>query len=569
MCGIVGGNIPLKKVLPMAQAIKHRGPDDHGDYQDEHISLAHVRLSIIDLSSRAHQPMSYDGLVLIYNGELFNYLQIKSELSALGYQFDSESDTEVVLKAYHAYGKKCLDRFNGDFSFCIYEKRAKKIFACRDRMGNKPFYYYHKNNLFVFASELKAFKSVFSLSFDQQSLGDAILFSINDHQKNTIYQNIYNLLPGHWLEYDLSLNSLKLNRYWDAEIPEDDVVFDQNKFNQKLDEFEFLLKDAVRLRLIGDVPVGCMLSGGLDSSIIASMIHENKSDVTYFHSSYPEFPEIDEYQYVAMLQQQWGLKLNRINPDFNSFKLDYSKLSSVQSDIFRSYSIYSQYAVYQKAYSLVKVMLSGQGADELFGGYQQHIAKFLADDPQNLVERKNVYNEDVINADIMYMNKYKLGNVEKKKTLIKENQKALELIHESLPNYKPDWDLLLDKFESNVSICLKNDTLKYSLPQLLRYEDRNAMNFGVENRTPFTDYRVIEFVLSLPKKYKFKNGLSKYFLRELGKRRLPKTVAERLDKKGFEAPDKQWLKKMGVNCSMGLVALRLDLFKQLKQSLAS
>ena len=544
MCGIIGANFNFF----YNNSLYHRGSDFKGSYCDESVSLFHNRLSIIDLSTKANQPFRFEDLVLVFNGEIYNYKEIKQELKE--YNFKTCSDTEVLLYAYHKWGEECLEKFNGDFAFCIYDKKKKELFCARDRVGNKPFYYYFDGKKFIFASELKAFNNYILIEFNMRKLGDAILFSINDNDEHTIYKNIYNLKPSHYLKFNLATKKLKIKRYWSLKRR------DVGCFDKALEEFEYLFRDSIKLRLQADVSVGGMLSGGIDSSLVAFFAQ----DISFFSIVYPHYKDIDESYYIGLLQSKLNLKIKYLTPSFDNFMKDFNDLIYAQDDIFRSLSIYMQYFIFKNAN--VKVMLSGQGADELFGGYYHHIARFIAKSEKEFLNRVKLYKSQAL-EEFKIGKKLTLPSKIKEKLLKEDNLKYLEIVKEVLVDYEPNYDLLLKKYTSNLNKALEQDALALNLPMLLRFEDRNAMRFSIENRTPFTDYRIIEFALNLPIEYRFKNGLSKYFLRVFASRFLPKKIVFRLDKKAFEAPDNKWLQKLNLN---NLVEFRLFLFEKLKNS---
>jgi asparagine synthase (glutamine-hydrolysing) len=545
LCGIVGANFNFD----YNNSLSHRGPDAFGTYKDNYINLYHHRLSIIDSDKRANQPFLFKDYILVFNGEIYNYLELKKELKE--YNFKTSSDTEVLLYLYDKWGKNCVNKFNGDFSFCIYNKKTKKIFCARDRIGNKPFYYYFKDNKFVFASEIKALKN-FINDFNHQKLGDSILFSINDNDEYTIYKDIYNLKPAHYLEFNLLTCKLKISNYWKIE-----AKIKNKSLSHFLEKFEDILKNAVEIRLRSDEKIGAMLSGGIDSSLISYFLKDK--NIQFYTISHPNDKTIDETNYVKLLEKKFNLNVKYLTPTFDDLKKDVDDLIKTQDDIFRSFSIYMQYYLFKNAN--VKVMLSGQGADELFGGYYYHIARIIANNKKEFRNRIKIYKNKALD-ELKLGIKFNLENGLKLKLLKEDNKENLEKVLFYLEKYRPNWDLLMKKFEHNIKKTLINDTISLNLPMLLRYEDRNAMRFSIENRTPFTDYRVIEFAHNIPVKYKFKNGLSKYFLREFAKNKLPKKIVYRIDKKGFEAPDKFWMKKLNMT---NLVDLRLFIFNKLKE----
>lgn len=564
MCGIAGGTIAVEHIRAMAKRLEHRGPDAQGFYHDEQVTLAHNRLAIIDLEKRANQPMIDGDYVIVYNGEIYNFNELRRELIGSGEVFLTQSDTEVLLKLYRRFGCECLAKLNGDFAFCIYDRLAKKLFCARDRVGNKPFYYFCQDGQFAFASEIPAFLEIMPLEFNTQRLGDAILFGINDHTENTIYRNICNLSPATWLEYNLEKKSLRTGCYWvlPERVESKSWVFNSRSVEQKTDELEFLLEDAVRLRLIADVKVGCLVSGGLDSSVIAALIVKNHGDVDFFHCDHPDYPEISEKKYVQVLSDHHGMRVQDVTSDSSEFLSDWPRFVRAQFDVFRSLTVYCHYVTLKKSSPFVKVMLSGQGADELFGGYWHHQARFAVMCPGSFFYRARVCGLRQAWREMRQGLRLALPRILKQRSLKRDNRVNCEKLQMILSGYEPDFDLLLEKFIFHPRDALRGDTLKFILPQLLRYEDRNAMAFSVENRTPFTDWRVMEFAHALPDALLYHKGRDKFLLRELAKRHLPDSLSLRVDKLGFVAPERDWMREVGVE-NGDFFSFRLRTFEEL------
>ncbi len=539
MCGFFGANCKIK----YDNSLHHRGPDSSDSFEDNYITLHHNRLAIIDLTDEASQPFCYKNFVLVYNGEIYNYLEIKEELRE--YNFRTSSDTEVLLYSFDKWGYDCLNKFNGDFAFCIYDKNSKRLFCARDRVGNKPFYYYYNGKKFIFASEIKALKR-YIYDFNVQKVGDAILFSINDNDEQTIYKNIYNLQPGHFLSFNLNNQKLSIKKWYHFKKR---VI---NDFEKAIEEFDYLIKDAIKIRLRSDVEIVNMLSGGIDSSIIGYFLKDYKHYSVVF-----EEKDIDESNYIKLLEDKFNLKINYIKPSLPTNK-DLLDLFETQEDIFRSLSIYAEYYLMKNVKE--KVILNGQGANEIFGGYYHHIARFLLK-KKNFIERIKLYKSQAL-EEIKIGLKFSLPKDLKRNILIEDNKRNLAYLQELLNNYSPNWELILKKFDKNINRALKNEIFSLNLPKELRQQDKNAMRFSIENRTPFTDYRIIEFGLNLPMEFKFNKGLSKFFLREFAKRILPKEIVFRLDKKGFEVPEKKWLENFNI---LSLFHFRIFQFFHLKK----
>lgn len=564
MCSICGGNVSSVLIQKASKTMTHRGPDGNGLFNDGTVSLAHNRLRIIDLSDEAAQPMQDGDLVLVYNGEIYNYLEIKSELQKKGIVFHTSSDSEVLLKAYRYWGAESLKRFNGDFAFCIYDTKNKTMFLARDRLGNKPFYYTLKGGKLFFASEIKAFKAVSTLEFDEQTLCDSILFNINDYSQRTVYKDINHLPPAHHGIFDTKNGKLSLKKYWTLSEPEDaDREFDTIECEKNCTKFEELFETALLLRLRSDVDVSILLSGGIDSSLIAAILKKNNRDMHYFGAIFPSYPASDESSFMDKVAKSFGLNLTKLSPKIDELKLLMDDFLATQMDMTRSFSTFVQYAVFKELSQYSKVAVTGQGADELFGGYYHHIARFLTYDEQNLRERIAVYGKEAL-AEHALGTKFSLPENLKKMQIIEDNRKPLEKIKSLFKNYEPNYDLLLEKFVSSPNHALHRDTVKFNLPMLLRFEDRNAMRFGVENRTPFTDYRVVEFAHSLPNAYKFHNGYSKFLLRKILSNYLSDDIVYRKDKKGFEAPDMAWMRELG-QTAKDTIDIRIFFYERLKQ----
>ncbi|MGE4398759.1 MAG: asparagine synthase (glutamine-hydrolyzing) [Campylobacterales bacterium] len=564
MCSICGGNIGKELVQKASNALTHRGPDGSGIFADEYMLLAHNRLSIIDLSDEASQPMFDGDLVLVYNGEIYNYIEIRGELQSRGVVFRTSSDSEVLLKAYREWGADALLKFNGDFAFCIYDKKTKKLFMARDRLGNKPFYYKLSDGKLFFASEIKAFKAICSLEFDEQTLCDSILFNINDYSEATIYKGIKHLPSAHYAVFDAKSGKLALKRYWKLDgCKEPNKKFDEKEFERACDGFEELLNDALLLRLRSDVEVGILLSGGIDSSLLAALLAKNNKNMRYFGAVFPSYPSNDESKYMDIVAKLFGLNLVKLSPHIDELKELMDDFLLTQSDMTRSFSTFVQYAVFKELSKYSKVAVTGQGADELFGGYYHHAARFLTRNKQNLRDRVSLYG-DAAEGEYALGVKCALAKEAKKSLIIDDNKKSLAKIRELFPHYDPNYDLLLEKFVPSPQKALYLDTVKFNLPMLLRFEDRNAMRFGVENRTPFTDYRIVEFAHSLPNGYKFHNGYSKFLLRKILARYIGDDIAFRKDKKGFEAPDIAWMRELGRDAE-DTVDVRIFFYERLKK----
>jgi asparagine synthase (glutamine-hydrolysing) len=550
MCGICGiidlKEQPVKesKLHLMMESMKHRGPDDEGVFIHNNLGFGFVRLSIIDLSAAGHQPMvSADGrYVIIFNGEIYNYIELREELKSLGYSFVTQTDTEVLLASYILWGEDCLHRFNGMWAFVILDKFKNEIFGARDRFGVKPFYYSLINNQFIFASDISSILSVLysKPTVHEQAVFDFLVFNRTDQNEKTFFNEV-NKLP-HGCKFKTSINRFQFNvmKWYDLrsnlkspfETPE---------------ELRNMLASSIGLRLRSDVPVGVCFSGGIDSSAIVSTIlnNNNKSNLNTFSAVYGEGVVGDESGYINEYRSQLS-QMHSIIPTGDSLLKDIPEFIKAHGEPIPSTSPYAQYKVMELASKNVVVTLDGQGADEQFAGYHYFFGFYF--------------------KDLMLDLKWSLLMSEISSYL--KNHKALyglsSLFFFLLPNslrakariYEKGYLLpaFIKKHEGSTSISsslyssssLHNalmDHFEYKLEHLLKWEDKNSMWFSIEARTPFLDYRLVERSLSLPSGKIIKNGTTKYILREAMKDSIPASIYGRKDKTGFETPQNDWFRQ--------------------------
>ena len=533
MCGIAGvfGNgfkVESELILKMTEIIKHRGPDAGGLWINEHynIGFGHRRLSILDLSSSGNQPMEYDdgNYVITYNGEIYNYLELKNELIADGYTFISNTDTEVILGMFKKYGINCLEYLNGMFSFAIFCKQANLIYFVRDRFGEKPLYYSSYQGNVFFGSEIKSlFEAGVPRKYNPTKLYNYLEFNdINhvDDNGNTYYSEIFECKPAHYVVFENG-NFINEQKYWDlSKVP---VNVDITE-SEAIAEFYRLLNDSVKKRLISDVEVGSSLSGGLDSSTIVSIIDKIiDGNQKTFSARFRDFDKDESFFIDLLLKSKQKIVGHSVYPDGDGFKDDIEKLIYHQEEPFGSASQYNQFCVMRLAFeNKVKVLLDGQGADEILGGYLEYYFHYLTSlsyiNPLEYFKEKNKYNELQRN-----FRKYKV------------------------PRRLPFWILkkyLLGAklvFDQDVREKMLIDSTVTHLPGLLRYGDKNSMAFSTEVRLPFLDHKLVEFVFSLPLNLLLNSGWTKYIMRKSYERELPKEICWRVDKIGFEPPQKKWM----------------------------
>jgi asparagine synthase (glutamine-hydrolysing) len=554
MCGINGFNfLDNMLIQKMNDVIKHRGPDDSGILADSNVTLGHQRLSIIDLSSAGHQPFVYNHknrkVVIVFNGEIYNFQEIKMDLEAKGYKFFSKSDTEVLLASYLEWGYECVNHFNGMWAFVIYDVNNKIFFCSRDRTGKKPLYYYNHKEKFIFSSELKGILTGNSdiareENIDPKALGLYFFLGFIP-APYTIYKNICKLEARQNLVFDLSNKSIRKWYYY--EIPECKPLYDKRKL---IEEGRALLKDAVRLRLISDVPVGAFLSGGLDSSAIVgemSTFVELRNLHTFsigFEGKYDETP------YINLVKNYFGTIHHHSMFTEKDFEQLIDIYACIYDEPFGDFSGFPTYDVSKIAKQYVTVVLSGDGGDEIFGGYFNYIIgkrmelirklpKLLRIAGARIPAKKNLNNPT-------FLYRLKKGF---KISLFPREQFYVMLEEDALtPGIYQNWTIEKLKYCYKKSRGSFAETLRlYDLlyntlsDNYLTKVDRATMVNAVETRSPFLDYRFIEFAQKIPAEWKVDLFKTKKLMREIIKGIVPEEIVRR-SKQGFEPPLKEWIK---------------------------
>lgn len=552
MCGISGiinkDNSRVKKdeIKKINNLIAHRGPDDEGFYIEKNFAFGHRRLSILDLSSDGHQPMHYlDKFTITYNGEVYNYLEIKEELLKDGYKFISDTDTEVILASYDKWGEACVDKFNGMWAFAIYDKVKEIIFCSRDRFGVKPFYYTEVNGKFVFGSEIKQLLEFYTERFVNETiLVDYLLYGLEEHTNETFFKNIYKLEQSHNLIYYIKDNSFEIKRYFDIEFDKNISCLNEK---ESIALVKNKLENAIDLRLRSDVKVGTCLSGGLDSSSITAIASKK-----YFKTTHEKFVAIhaksiekktDESEFAREVASYCGLNLIEVEPQLEDITNNVKEVVYAQEEPFGSPSIFMQYFVMKKAReNNCLVMLDGQGGDETLFGYENYYAVYFA----SLLSSFQLVNF------FLEFNKLKLFKLSKNNiikntisVLLGNKMKYLKSffrIYQLSLKQEHDIKRLNDLYSfKKIKDFQKRELMNRTLPHLLRYEDKNSMRNSVETRLPFIDYGFAQSSISLQDRIKFKNGFLKYILRKVVEPILPKNIVWRTNKFGFEAPSDIWL----------------------------
>ena len=604
MCGIAGIFSPAGKpvdsrlLVRMTTAIRHRGPDDEG-YILSHTPSASVhpfrgvdtipeitnpdinsplsfdnapnlglgwrRLSIIDLTPTGHQPMTNAerGLWIVFNGEIYNYIELRQELQAKGFTFRTQSDTEVILHSYSAWGTDCVNHLNGMWSFALYDVKDRKLFCARDRFGIKPFYYWWDGTTLHFASEIKALLESNEIPRRANSgmVYDYLAHRIIDHTDQTFFESVYQLRPGYWLQIDQA--GLRTHRYYQLSFSPDAGAFDENRCRQLADEFRERFTDSVRIHLRTDVTLGSCLSGGLDSSSIvctANQLIFGSEGVSRaligdrqqtFTATFDD-PRFSEERFVRSVINQTQAKPNFIQPSGKGLFAELSAFVRAHDEPVISTSMYAQWNVMRLAsQNKIKVLLDGQGGDELLGGYQWHLPVFhgqllkefrfgdLAHEMASAHEVSGISWSSLTKPLAQKLAKSLvpqsiLGNLLTVAGYLK-NDSA------STSSYRA---AALEKSDFNLQRRLWEEETSLNLQQLLHYEDRNSMAFSIEARVPFVEYRLIEFVMNVPAAYKIHDGWSKYLLRRAMDGRLPVEIQWRKDKMGFVTPEELWMREL-------------------------
>lgn len=549
MCGIFGffGDVKDKTILKkMEKVLKHRGPDESIFYQDNKIGLGMVRLSILDLRKGLYPIFNEKkNVVLVYNGEIYNYKELREELVKREHNFKTDTDAEVIVHAYEEYGEGFIKKLKGMFAFALYDKKEKKIVLGRDRFGIKPLYYYKGENNLLFSSEIKGILESGEVKTkpNNRTIYDYVCNSLYDYSEETFFENILRVMPAHYVT--IKKDSIKIKKYW--ELKKKEIVFESDKKIEK--EFLLKFKKSIKDHLISDVPVGSCLSGGLDSSSIVCTINnlikkglskhelDNIGDKQKTFSAVYPGDKINEQKHIEEVIKKTSAEKNLVFPYSRELWKDLKKIVWHQDEPFRTSSIFAQWSVMKKTKEKgVKVLLDGQGADELLGGYVPYYSLYVKD----LLRKGNLIGslkEFFLSLDVQkdFFKRYK--NYKSSKKLI-SNVLSKDFAR-TFRERKGKWSSKKD-----LDIKLYEDITRESVPVLLRYEDRNSMAFSIESRVPFLDHEFVEYCYSLPMKFKIRNGWNKVVLRKTMKDILPEKIRKRRDKIGFDTPEAKWLKKL-------------------------
>jgi asparagine synthase (glutamine-hydrolysing) len=608
MCGIsvvvgLSQSVKPENLLRMNRAILHRGPDDGGfvffnakndgqptflrdrdgsmtenemlsrlnQFTQSSVGLGHRRLSILDTSDAGLQPMQFaNGRYWIsYNGEIYNFIELRNELTVLGHTFRSHSDTEVLLAAYQTWGVDCLNRFNGMFAFVLFDCLEQRIFAARDRFGVKPLYFWQApDGALYFASEIKQFTVLpgWVARLSGARVYDFLAWGLTDHTRDTCFQDVFQLLPGHFLSFRTHVPQ-------ECPVPGKSWVAEKSwyklransvpsSFQEAAEELKRLLRNAVLLRLRSDVRVGANLSGGIDSSSIVCLLHElhklnPEPEDLYCLTAASGFPEFDETQHVdEVLRRVHGRPL-QIQISMDELERDVRQLVWHQDEPFGSTSIFAEWCIYKQAGATgLKVMLGGQGADEQLAGYPELLTQYYRGWARNLAFKPMI-------ADLMsdHRNRGKSWGqltVQLADALLPQAvRRPLQALRGS-PNGHPQWlnpaALGVSAYDPLAKLGFRDATVQdasriqltsTSLPMQLHWEDRDSMAHSVESRAPFLDVELVEYLHGLPDNFRYAHGETKRLLRSAMRQTVPDTILDRRDKMGFVTPESLWVRNQG------------------------
>jgi len=576
MCGITGffdfsANHTKKDLKVMATQIAHRGPDDEGieliRSDSCQIGLAHRRLSILDLSPLGHQPMRRDNMIIVYNGEIYNFREIRNELEQLGYSFTSDSDTEVILRSFQYWGEKAIDRYIGMFAFVIVDLLKQTAWVVRDRSGVKPLYYTERNSAFYFASEVKSLKSILSSTeLDVESFQDFLRYGYTSGE-HSIYKNVKKVKPGHFLKIDLKTNVINEVQYWSVydfytnDIPliaEEDILI----------KVEELLESACKMRLVSDVPVGIFLSGGYDSSLVTALVQKNIGHAIKTFTIGFEDDNFNEAPYAKAISGFLGTDHSEYICSEKDALDIIPHIPFYFDEPFGDSSAIPTMLVSKMARQHVTVALSADAGDEVFGGYNKYsqillnlsripslpytVRKALSGlnnrfplgemarwaGKSRFEQILPIFNEIFSSenlADAMLQNGSKrISNQGLRKLLVSDISRRNNAFDDGRINGKGIRD--------NLNRLMAIDYETYLPDDILVKVDRSSMSVSLEGREPLLDHRIIEFVAALPSHYKIRNGDKKYLLKRITQKHIPKSLLDR-PKKGFAIPVNKWMRK--------------------------
>jgi len=555
MCGISvvinqkNNPVSALQVKGMNDKVIHRGPDDEGYFFGNYFAFGHRRLSIIDTSSAGHQPMHRDKDCIVYNGMLYNYIELRDELISAGYEFQSQTDTEVILAAYQHWATDAFKKFNGMWALAIYDEARQCITLCRDHFGIKPLYYLTSGDLFLAGSEIKQFTALpeFKPVLNQGVAIHFLAHGLLNYSEQTFFSGVSSLNAGHFLQYDLRTHQINSCEWYNLEKSAKPVHTTEEEASAGV---KSLFRSSVQLRMRADVKVGSCLSGGVDSSSIVSVIHNGRianGSFTTFTSCYHD-KKYDEQQFSDLVTKQTGYRAVKVFPELQQL-VTAGHLDSMlyhQDQPFSSASHYSEFNIFKAAHENdMKVMLDGQGSDEYLCGYPEFFVAYI----RELMQRGRF---GTALQSIRTKGSHGAGASVVMKDILKTlyGYPLLRVVKNILG--KPAFPWMKKEFRihaknelipfggKNIHDLSIQQVMHSSIPYQLHSEDRNSMMFSVESRLPFLDHRLVEYVVGLPSSFKINKGYSKFILRT-ALTELPEPIRWRKDKIGFAAPDKEWV----------------------------
>lgn len=569
MCGIVGilnknhQEVDAYLLTKMADTIHHRGPDEDGIFIEKNIGFFHKRLSIIDLST-GQQPMTFDDCTIVFNGEIYNYIELREDLIKRGHQFQTSSDTEVILHLYTEFGYDFVNILNGMFSFIIFDKRKNNIFIARDHFGIKPLYWYHDENKIIFASEIKAILAHHEITAepDTDNFYEYLTFQFIMGE-GTMFKDVFKVQPGHYMTIDLDSWDIKEVRYW---IPN----FSIDHFHTEeyfVAELHKILEETVSQQLRSDVPVGTYLSGGIDSSlvtILASKILDKP--IKSFSGAFHEGPEFNELKYARLAAEAAHAELFEVFPTEQEFIDLLPKLIYHLDEPVAGPGLFPQYIVSRLASKHVKVILGGQGGDEIFGGYARYMIAYLEQAIKGAINESNEEEEHIVSLSSILPNLPSLKQYipmmksfwksdafepmdRRYYNLLNRMGSTAIFLHKDIVNKCKD-EKIFKKFsyyfnDSHTKSYFNKMThfdMQGSLPGLLQVEDRVSMSVSIESRVPLLDRRIVDLISTMPAGMKFRGGEMKYLLKKTINKIMPEEIMHRKDKMGFPVPLHIWSK---------------------------
>ncbi|MBK5269977.1 MAG: asparagine synthase (glutamine-hydrolyzing) [Bacteroidia bacterium] len=569
MCGFVGIINKNKQEVngtlleKMATTIHHRGPDEDGMFIEGNIGFFHKRLSIIDLST-GQQPMTFNDCTIVFNGEIYNYVELREDLIRKGHDFHTTSDTEVILHLYLEYGNEFVNLLNGMFAFIIFDRQKNRLYIARDHFGIKPLYWYHDDQIIIFGSEIKALLAHPEVLAepDTGNLYEYLTFQFVMGE-GTMFRNIFSIQPGNYMNLDLNSWEFNTVKYWTPNFKIDQ--FHTEEFF--VSELQKILNETISQQLRSDVPIGTYLSGGIDSSLVTIMASRLLDEpLKSFSGAFNEGTEFNELEYARIAAKAANAELFEVFPTEQEFIDLLPKLIYHLDEPVAGPGLFPQYIVSKLASKYVKVILGGQGGDEIFGGYARYIVAYLEQAIKGAIFESNEEEEHIVSLSSILPN---LPSLRQYLPMVKSfwNDGAFEpmdrryynlinrmgatsrFLHPDFINGRCD-ETIFNKFSGYFN---DTDTKSYfnkmthfdmfgSLPGLLQVEDRVSMSVSIESRVPLLDRRIVDLISRMPAGMKFKGGEMKYLLKKAIKNIMPEKIMNRKDKMGFPVPLHIWTK---------------------------